>query len=82
MLVRLSSRGQLVIPKAVRQALGLRAGTQFHIKLSEGTILLEPVLHSPIDALYGKYVDTDFLTNMEEEHQHELEEENDKAFRA
>jgi AbrB family looped-hinge helix DNA binding protein len=80
MLVRLSSRGQLVIPKAVRQALGLRAGTQFNVRLSEGIILLEPVTVSPITTLFGKYSDADFLTDMETEHRQELED--DKPIRA
>lgn len=30
-LVRLSSKGQLVIPKSVRQELGLEPGDQFHL---------------------------------------------------
>jgi antitoxin PrlF len=75
MLARLSSKGQLVIPKAVRQALGLRSGTQFHIRLMEGKILLEPVTPSPIAALYGKYPDADFLADLEAEHQREIRDE-------
>jgi AbrB family looped-hinge helix DNA binding protein len=75
MLARLSSKGQLVIPRAVRQALGLRAGTQFHIRLTEGKILLEPITPSPIAALYGKYPDADFLADLETEHQREIRDE-------
>ena len=80
MLARLSSKGQLVIPKAVRQALGLRAGTQFHIRLIEGKILLEPVTPVSITALYGKYPDADFLADLEAEHRREVAGE--EAFRA
>ena len=75
MLTKLSSRGQLVIPKAIRQALGLRPGTQFHIRLMEGRILLEPVIPSLIGALYGKYPDADFLADLEAEHQREIRDE-------
>jgi len=75
MLARLSSKGQLVIPRAVRQALGLRAGTQFHIRLTEGKILLEPITPSPIAALYGKYPNADFLADLEAEHQREIRDE-------
>jgi len=74
-LARLSSKGQLVIPKAIRQDLGLQAGMQFHIRVKEGTILLEPITPSPIDALYGKYPDVDFLTEMETEHRQEMRRE-------
>ncbi len=75
MLTKLSSKGQLVIPKAIRQALGLRTGTQFHIRVTEGRILLEPITPSPIAALYGKYPDADFLTDLEAEHRREIEHE-------
>jgi len=79
MLAKLSSKGQLVIPKAIRQALGLRAGTRFHIQLSEGKIILEPITTSPLDILYGKYPDIDFLADLEAEHQQEIKDE--KAIR-
>ncbi len=32
MLARLSSKGQVVIPKAIRQASGLRDGIQFYVR--------------------------------------------------
>jgi AbrB family looped-hinge helix DNA binding protein len=76
MLVRISSKGQLVIPKAIRNALGLRAGTQLYIQISGRRITLEPVgLSSPIDALYGKYPEADFLTDLEMEHRQEVSDE-------
>lgn len=75
MLVTLSSKGQLVIPKEIRQALRLRRGTQFHVHLTERKIILEPVMPSALDALYGKYADADFLANLEAEHQREMAHE-------
>ena len=75
MLAKLSSKGQVVIPKAVRKALGLRHGTQFRVQLKEGKIILEPMGISPIDALYGKYADADFLTDLEQEHRQEIRDE-------
>jgi AbrB family looped-hinge helix DNA binding protein len=75
MLARLSSKGQLVIPRAIRQALKLRTGTQFHVQLREGKIILEPVMTSPVDVLYGKYPDADFLADLEAEHQQEVKDE-------
>jgi AbrB family looped-hinge helix DNA binding protein len=81
MLVRISSKGQLVIPKAIRRALGLRPGTELHIELVGRKIVLEPVEPlSPIDALYGRYPDADFLTDLEIEHRQELHD--DDAFAA
>jgi len=75
MLVRLSSKGQLVIPAAIRQALGLRAGARLHVRLVENQIVLDPEPVSPIAALYGKYSDDDLLAALEAEHQQEMGDE-------
>lgn len=75
MLVKLSSKGQLIIPKPVRKALGVEQGTQFHVRLQEGSIVLVPVAPSPISALYGKYSDVDFLADLEQEHRQEVDDE-------
>ncbi len=72
---RLSSKGQVVIPKPIRDALGLQAGTQFQVRLQEQAIVLEPVRTSPIDTLYGKYSGTDLLTELEIEHRQEIQDE-------
>ena len=74
--VKLSSKGQLVIPRDIRKALGLNSGTQFEIILDGQRIVLEPVgVTPPIEALYGKYPGTSFLEDLEQEHQHELNNE-------
>lgn len=44
MVTRLSSKGQLVIPKEIRQELDLRAGTEFEIEVVEGRIVLKPLV--------------------------------------
>lgn len=76
MLVTLSSKGQLVIPKPVREALNLSSGDQFQVKIVEGKIVLEPVMdHSQIDRLYGKFTGVDLLRDLEEEHRQELARE-------
>jgi AbrB family looped-hinge helix DNA binding protein len=80
MVVRVSSKGQLVIPKEIRDALGIRPGTEVSVELVGHKIILEPVEPtSPIDALYGRFSGTDFLSDLEVEHQHELCR--DEAFR-
>ena len=75
MLIKLSSKGQVVIPKSIREALALRRGTRFHVRVDRGKIILEPQVASPADALYGKYADADFLTELEEEHRQEITDE-------
>lgn len=73
--VKLSSKGQLVIPKDVRDGLGLEAGTRLQLWVQNGKIVLEPLTQSPIDALYGKYAQVDLLGELEAEHQQEIERE-------
>ena len=75
MVVRLSSKGQLVIPKSIRDAMRLKAGTRFEVELREGKIILEPVETDALDALYGKYSDVDLLAELEAEHQREVRHE-------
>jgi AbrB family looped-hinge helix DNA binding protein len=39
----LSSKGQVVIPKAVRDALHLEPGTEFTVKTQDNQVILQPV---------------------------------------
>ena len=41
---RLSSKGQVVIPEAIRKRLGLRPGTQFVVLGEDGTVVLKPII--------------------------------------
>ena len=76
MLVRLSSKGQLVIPKPIREALNLQAGTRFHVQVDEDKIILEPITPAVVDALYGRYAGEDLLGALEEEHRQEILNDN------
>jgi AbrB family looped-hinge helix DNA binding protein len=75
MITRLSSKGQLIIPKAVRQALGMRTGDRFYLQVIKDKIVLEPDKASPIAILFGKYPQDDFLADLEAEHDQELQGE-------
>jgi AbrB family looped-hinge helix DNA binding protein len=79
-LVKLSSKGQLVIPKDIRQKLGLKPGDRLHVHVDEQGIRLEPVSKTAIDELFGAFVATDLIAELEAEHQQEVEI--DKAIRA
>ena len=73
MVVILSSKGQLVIPKEIRRRLNLGPGSRFHIRLTEdGDIVLDPIPADALDALWGKYAGADLLADLETEHQAEL----------
>ena len=76
MLVKLSSKGQLVIPGAVRRALRLSPGTELSLEVVDKKIILAPVdTTSPIDALYGRFAGWDLLGDLEQEHKEEIERE-------
>lgn len=75
MLLRLSSKGQLVIPKTIRESLRLKNGDQFQVHVQNGMIVLEPVAKGLVQKLHGKYKGYDMLTALEEEHQREIENE-------
>ena len=76
MRVKVLAKGHLVIPNVMRKALGLEPGTQLDVQLVGGKIVIEPVgLGSAVDALYGKYAESDFLAELEAEHHDELTHE-------
>lgn len=72
---KLSSKGQLVIPKEVREALGLHPGMTLRVIAKEGRIILEPLQEPILDRLYGKFKDEKFLEALEAEHRAEVEGE-------
>ncbi len=75
-MVRLSSKGQLVIPRSVRRALKLSPGAELRLDVVEQKIILDPIAPaSPINALYGRFAGRDLLTDLEQEHRRELEHE-------
>ena len=74
MVVTLSSKGQLVIPKSVRKTLGLENGSQLNLEFDGDRIVLELFQEDEaIDLLYGMFSGEDFLGELEEEHRLELE---------
>ncbi|GAB4454932.1 MAG: hypothetical protein Kow0070_21600 [Anaerolineales bacterium] len=75
MLLRLSSKGQLVIPKTIRESLRLKNGDQFQVRVMDGKIILEPVAKGLVEKLHGKYAGHDMLKALEDEHKREIENE-------
>jgi AbrB family looped-hinge helix DNA binding protein len=75
MVIKLSSKGQLVIPKSIRRSLKLQSGVEFDIQIVEGRIVLEPIRVSPVSVLYGKYAGADLLAGLEREHQREVQDD-------
>lgn len=78
-LVILSSKGQIVIPKPVREAIGIGPGAKLRLTTSEGKIILQPLPGSSIDRLHGKFAGEDFLMELESEHREEVRDEEARA---
>ncbi|MEW5827772.1 MAG: AbrB/MazE/SpoVT family DNA-binding domain-containing protein [Chloroflexota bacterium] len=77
MLLRLSSKGQLVLPKKIREKLHLKNGDQFQARIEDGKIVLEPVKMDVVARLHGILAGTDVLKELEEEHRREIEHDRD-----
>jgi AbrB family looped-hinge helix DNA binding protein len=83
MNVKLSSKGQLVIPKKIRQTLDLQPGTEFTIELVGRQIIIQPVVNKQkareaIEALHGMFAGSDLLDALEAEHQWEIERDKNR----
>jgi AbrB family looped-hinge helix DNA binding protein len=50
---RVSPKYQVVIPKKVREGMGLRVGQELQVVSKGGVITLEPVLERPLSSLRG-----------------------------
>lgn len=74
---RLTSKGQVVIPKPVREQLRWASGTQLAVEIVEGGAVRLMLLEAEdsIDTLYGclKDLSRDPLADLEAEHRAEIE---------
>ena len=53
--VTVAERGQITLPKAVRDALGLTKGTKLKVELDGGRIILRKDVNDALARLRGKY---------------------------
>ena len=52
-VVKTLAKGQVVIPKDIRQALGIAPGTKLHVRIEGKEVVLFPLPADPIRALRG-----------------------------
>ena len=52
-LVKTLGKGQIVIPKNIRDQMGISIGTHLIIQIEENKITLKPLPDNPIAALHG-----------------------------
>jgi AbrB family looped-hinge helix DNA binding protein len=72
---RVTSKGQVVIPKQVREQLRWASGTQLAVEIVDGAVRLTPFeAEDSIDTLYGclKDLPRDPLADLEAEHRAEI----------
>jgi AbrB family looped-hinge helix DNA binding protein len=61
MEITLAERGQIVIPKEARDALGLRPGARLQLRVQDGRVLIEKLVRLDLSRWVGK-ADDDGLT--------------------
>jgi len=72
-ITAISTKGQIVIPKSIRDSLDLKPGTRLMVKVLDGKIILEPIkMQDPAERLRGKFKGEDLLKALEEEHHKEI----------
>ena len=55
--ITLAERGQIVIPKAARDALGLKPGSKLQLRIEDGRLLIEKKVQLDLSRWVGKGVD-------------------------
>ena len=61
--VTLAERGQIVIPKEVRDAMGLKPGAKLQIRIADGRLLIEKKVALDLSRWVGKAVDDGLTTS-------------------
>ncbi len=75
-VVNMSPKGQILIPKALREKYGVIPGSKVQILEAENGLFIKPAPQDPIDAACG-FLKGDFSLTQDliKEHQEELEHE-------
>ncbi|MDP2819704.1 MAG: AbrB/MazE/SpoVT family DNA-binding domain-containing protein [Polaromonas sp.] len=61
--VTLAERGQIVIPKEARDALGLKPGARLQLRVEDGRLLIEKRVQLDLSRWIGKAADDGLSTN-------------------
>jgi AbrB family looped-hinge helix DNA binding protein len=79
--VKVSTKGWVVIPKALREKYGLKQGTQVQVVDYGQVLALVPLPDDPVEALHGMLEDGPALTKdlLAERAQERAREEDDRA---
>ena len=61
-IVTVSSKGQLVIPKKIREVLGLKPKQKVLLKIADRHVILEPLPDNPVEHFCGIFKEGSSLT--------------------
>lgn len=75
MIAKVSSKGQVVVPKEIRKKMGIEAGVFFEFKQIDDKRLEVTVIKDLIKELEGILEGTNALKQLEEDHRKEIEED-------
>jgi AbrB family looped-hinge helix DNA binding protein len=75
-----TTKGQIVIPSAMRRKLGITAGTRINVELDEenSRIILKPITREYIERLSGRFAGSPLLEDLERERRADKEREDRK----
>lgn len=61
--ITLAERGQIVIPKEMRDAMGLKPGAKLQIRVTDGRLLIEKKVALDLSRWVGKAIDDGWTTD-------------------
>ena len=73
--VKLSTKGQIILPKEIRKNMNLEPGTYFNIKTEKSNIILTMLKKTPLQQLCGKFKNNSLIKSLEQSHAEEIERE-------
>jgi AbrB family looped-hinge helix DNA binding protein len=79
-IVRILAKGQVVIPKEIRQALGIVPGTKLHVRVEGKEVVFCPLPADPIQAMCGMAKGGPSLTKALLEDRRQEREHEEKKF--
>lgn len=73
MISKVSSKGQVVIPKEIREKMGIKSGAFLEFKQIDGKRLEVTVIKDMVEELTGIFKGSGMLRELEKEHREEIE---------
>ena len=77
--IKVSSKGQIAIPKLVRERLGLTEGSQLALEIKENNLILHKVSSPSWKKWRGSLRGTNALQEYEQEHHQEVQQDEENS---